>query len=192
MDSILAAEYIGATIRSLLGGRLRFVCACGRAAQAGTIRGVTSSTTDRIAVQSFCFRGFASNEEVAAKAKEIGLAAVEPCRVHVDFTDEAAQDAAIAAYRDAGVRLVSCGVNSITGDAAGAECYFQFARQGRPVGDQRRHHPGRVVGHVRRRRAPGRAVRRERRAAQSRRQRTGSATRRRCRKCSGAPARASG
>ena len=85
-------------------------------------------------MQSYCFRGFASNEEVAAKAREIGVAAVEPCRVHVDFTDEAAQDAAIAAYRDAGVRLVSCGVNSITDDAAGAECYFQFARKaGLPV-----------------------------------------------------------
>ena len=79
----------------------------------GTIRVVTSSTTDKIAVQSYCFRGFASNEEVAAKAKEIGVAAVEPCRVHIDFTDEAAQDAAIAAYRARGVRLVSCGVNAI-------------------------------------------------------------------------------
>ncbi|MDE0227765.1 MAG: sugar phosphate isomerase/epimerase [Spirochaetaceae bacterium] len=95
---------------------------------------MTSSTTDRIAVQSFCFRGFASNEEVAAKAREIGLAAVEPCGVHVDFADEAAQDAAIAAYRDAGVRLVSCGVNSIRGDGSGAECYFRFAcKAGLPV-----------------------------------------------------------
>ncbi len=96
----------------------------------GTIRVVTSSTTDKIAVQSYCFRGFASNEEVAAKAKEIGVAAVEPCRVHIDFTDEAAQDAAIAAYRDAGVRLVSCGVNAIRGDGSDAECCFRFARKG--------------------------------------------------------------
>ena len=95
----------------------------------GTLRVVSSSTTDKIAVQSYCFRGFASNEEVAAKAKEIGVAAVEPCRVHIDFTDEAAQDAAIAAYRDASVRLVSCGVNAIRGDGSDAECCFRFARK---------------------------------------------------------------
>ena len=80
-------------------------------------------------MQSFCFRGFASNEEVAAKAREIGLAAVEPCGVHIDFADDSAHDAAIAAYRDAGVRLVSCGVNTIRGDGSGAEGCFRFARR---------------------------------------------------------------
>lgn len=80
-------------------------------------------------MQSYCFRGFASNEEVAVKAREIGLAAVEPCPVHIDFTDEDAHDAAIAAYRDAGVRLVSCGVNAIRGDGSSAECCFRFAHK---------------------------------------------------------------
>ena len=59
----------------------------------GTIRVVTSSTTDKIAVQSYCFRGFASNEEVAAKAKEIGRGGGRAvCRVHIDFNDEDAHD----------------------------------------------------------------------------------------------------
>lgn len=82
----------------------------------------------KIAVQSFCFRGFRSNEEVAAKVKEIGLSALEPCGVHVDFAAAPARDAALAAYRAAGVELVSCGVNTITGDGSGAEGAFRFAR----------------------------------------------------------------
>ena len=85
--------------------------------------------SQQIAVQSYCFRGFRSNEEVAAKVKEIGLAALEPCGVHVDFGDDAAQDAAIAAYRAAGVELVSCGVNAISGDASDAEGSFRFAQK---------------------------------------------------------------
>ena len=83
----------------------------------------------KIAVQSYCFRGFRSNEQVAAKVKEIGLTALEPCGVHVDFADDAAQDAALAAYDAAGVELVSCGVNSITGDGSAAEGAFRFARK---------------------------------------------------------------
>lgn len=83
----------------------------------------------KIAVQSFCFRGFRSNEEVAAKVKEIGLSALEPCGIHVDFAADAAQDAALAAYRGAGVELVSCGVNAITGDGSAAEGAFRFARK---------------------------------------------------------------
>ena len=82
----------------------------------------------KIAVQSFCFRGFRSNEEVAAKVKEIGLDALEPCGIHVDFAAPAARDAALAAYRAAGVELVSCGVNTITGDGSDAEGAFRFAR----------------------------------------------------------------
>ena len=52
-------------------------------------------------MQSYCFRGFARQRGGRRQGREIGLAAVEPCGVHVDFADEAAQDAAIAAYRDA-------------------------------------------------------------------------------------------
>ena len=83
----------------------------------------------QIAVQSYCFRGFRSNAEVAAKVKEIGLAALEPCGVHVDFADDAAHEAAIADYRAAGVTLVSCGVNAIRGDAGDAEGPFRFAQK---------------------------------------------------------------
>lgn len=88
----------------------------------------------KIAVQSFCFRGFRTNEEVAAKVKAIGLDALEPCGLHVDFAAAGARDAALAAYQAAGVELVSCGVNTITGDGSAAEGAFRFARQaGFPV-----------------------------------------------------------
>ena len=80
-------------------------------------------------MQSFCFRGFSGNAEVAAKVREIGLARVEPCNVHVDFRDETAQDEALAAYRAAGVEVVSCGVNTVAGPTSDADPYFRFARK---------------------------------------------------------------
>ena len=48
----------------------------------------------------------------------------------IDFADDAAHEAAVIAdYRDAGVKLVSCGVNAIRGDAADAEGPFRFAQK---------------------------------------------------------------
>jgi sugar phosphate isomerase/epimerase len=82
-----------------------------------------------IAVQSYCFRGFSSNEEVAAMVRDIGLDRVEPYKAHIDFTDAAAREAALAIYRAAGVDVVSCGVNSLTDSGDTAAPYFQFAQK---------------------------------------------------------------
>lgn len=85
------------------------------------------SKVDEMAVQSFCFRGFKDVKVVAEKVLEIGLDAVELCGVHVDFLDEAGFEGAIAAFRDAGVRIVSIGVQRFKGDAAQEEKFFRFA-----------------------------------------------------------------
>lgn len=82
-----------------------------------------------MAVQSFCFRAFDDNATVAEKVKEIGLKRIEICAKHVDFADESTFDKAIATYKDAGVEIVSIGVNGFKGDAAEEEKYFRFAQK---------------------------------------------------------------
>lgn len=81
-----------------------------------------------LAVQSFCYRGFKSNQELIAKVKETGLARVELCGVHVDFSDESAFETIIGEYRDAGVEIVSIGVNPLKGDEASERKLFDFVR----------------------------------------------------------------
>ena len=82
-----------------------------------------------IAVQSYCFRGYSNNEEVATKVKEIGLTALEPCKVHIDFSNLKAQDTAVTVYQAAGIELVSCGVNLISGNNCTIQRPFQFAKK---------------------------------------------------------------
>lgn len=81
-----------------------------------------------LAVQSYCFRGFKTNPEVARLTREIGVAAIELCGVHAKFGEPATFPEVLAAYRDAGVAVVSIGVETIDGDEAKARHRFEFAR----------------------------------------------------------------
>jgi hypothetical protein len=83
---------------------------------------------NRISVQSFCFRGTKDNAVVAAKVKQCGLAAIELCGVHVDFAAAATFAGAVRTYRDAGVAVVSAGVNGISGDPAKDRPLFEFVK----------------------------------------------------------------
>lgn len=67
-------------------------------------------------VQSYCFRNFKNNADVAAKVREIGLDKVEVCAVHADFHNLAAWKDVVKTYRDAGVQIVSIGVETLVGD----------------------------------------------------------------------------
>ena len=80
-------------------------------------------------VQSYCFRNTNDNAQTAELVKSCGLDTIEVCRVHVDFEDQTAHAPAIEAYRNAGVQLVSIGVNPIGADEAKARCLFEFARK---------------------------------------------------------------
>ena len=87
------------------------------------------STHADFGVQSYCFRHFKDNKEVAAKVKEIGVSKIEVCAVHVDFNDPSGWDDAIAAYADAGVEIVSIGVQTFTGDVEKERQWFEFAKK---------------------------------------------------------------
>lgn len=81
---------------------------------------------DTLAVQSYCFRNFKNNADVAAKVREIGLDRVEVCAVHGDFKNLPSWKEAIKVYRDGGVSIVSIGVQTFDGDPA-EKSYFECA-----------------------------------------------------------------
>jgi sugar phosphate isomerase/epimerase len=68
-------------------------------------------------VQSYCFREFKENADVAKKVREIGLDKIELCGVHADFHKPAAFKEVVKIYGDAGVAIVSFGVETLVGDA---------------------------------------------------------------------------
>lgn len=67
-------------------------------------------------VQSWCFRNFKANAEVARKVREIGLDKIELCCVHADFHNPSAWKDVVKSYRDEGVSIVSIGVETLVGD----------------------------------------------------------------------------
>lgn len=66
-------------------------------------------------VQSYCFRNFKDNKEVAKKVKEIGVSSIEVCGVHANFNDTAGFKEVVKIYKDAGVSIVSLGVQTFKG-----------------------------------------------------------------------------
>ena len=90
-------------------------------------------------VQSYCFRHFKDNAEVAKKVREIGVDSIEVCAVHADFGDLEGWRDVVSTYHDAGVAIVSIGVQNFSGQesdrsffecaaSAGARhisCHFQ-------------------------------------------------------------------
>jgi sugar phosphate isomerase/epimerase len=85
--------------------------------------------TDRLAVQSYCFRGFKDGAAVARMTRQIGVAAVELFTGHADFDQPQAFDTVIETYRGAGVEIVSIGVERIGTDETKARRRFEFLRR---------------------------------------------------------------
>jgi sugar phosphate isomerase/epimerase len=97
------------------------------------------STARDFGVQSYCFREFKNNKDVAAKVREIGVDKVELCGVHANFHQLDTVKEATRIYKDAGVSIISLGVETFKGEAnerdifesaaiAGAKhisCHFQ-------------------------------------------------------------------
>lgn len=79
-----------------------------------------------LGVQSYCFRHFPDNATVAAKVRGIGLEKIELCGVHADFNKPADFDSVTRIYSDAGVAIVSIGVQTFTGDD-GEKAWFECA-----------------------------------------------------------------
>ncbi|MDR3707851.1 MAG: sugar phosphate isomerase/epimerase [Capsulimonadaceae bacterium] len=81
-----------------------------------------------LGIQSWCFRGSKTNDEVIARLKSCGLNGIELCGVHVDFNKPADVAAAVAAYKAAGVSILSSGVNNLSGDVNKDRPLFEFLK----------------------------------------------------------------
>lgn len=86
------------------------------------------SLMDKLAVQSYCFRHFKDNKQVAEMVKQIGLSRIEVCGVHANFNEPSTFDSVIKTYADAGVKIVSIGVEGFGPDEAHARKRFDFAK----------------------------------------------------------------
>ena len=84
---------------------------------------------DNLGAQSYCYRHFKDNATVIEKLKASGVSKIELCGVHADFTDESSFDGIIKQYGDAGVEIVSIGVQGLNGEEAKERHYFEFARR---------------------------------------------------------------
>jgi sugar phosphate isomerase/epimerase len=84
-----------------------------------------------LGLQSYCLRGIKDNAQVAQTVKQCGLQRIEVCGVHTTWDDPAAFGALADQYRDAGVPIVSIGVNRIGTDREVARKLFDCAAAAR-------------------------------------------------------------
>jgi inosose dehydratase len=86
------------------------------------------SVTNRLGVQSYCYRGIKDIPGLIAAVKKTGVDRIELCGVHVDFGRVEQHAAVVAQFRQAGIRIVSTGVNGIPADEARARPMFDFLK----------------------------------------------------------------
>lgn len=79
-------------------------------------------------VQSYCFRNFKDNAEVARMVCDLGLDKIEVCAVHADFNDVEGWKQVVDTYNNAGVSIVSLGVQTFTGDVETERKWFDCAK----------------------------------------------------------------
>ena len=78
-------------------------------------------------VQSYCFRDFKDNADVAKKVRQIGVDKIELCGVHADFNKPETLPGIVKTYNDAGVKIISIGVQTFNG-ADNEEAWFECAK----------------------------------------------------------------
>ena len=78
-------------------------------------------------VQSYCFREFKDNADVAKKVRQIGVDKIELCGVHADFSKPESFGDVVKIYKDAGVSIISLGVQTFKGEAS-EENWFKCAQ----------------------------------------------------------------
>jgi len=79
-------------------------------------------------VQSFCFRNFKDNAVVAQMVRDLGLNKIEVCGVHADFGDVDGWKSVVETYNNAGVDIVSIGVQTFNGNTDVERKWFECAK----------------------------------------------------------------
>lgn len=80
-----------------------------------------------LGVQSYCFRRIKSRSELIANILELGLAEVELCGLHADFSRPEEITGIAGEFKQAGIAITSFGVQKF-GGAPKEKAYFESAR----------------------------------------------------------------
>lgn len=84
-----------------------------------------ASMTERLGVQSWCFREFKTSGQVVEGLKACGVSRLEICGVHIDVAKNA--EATLKAYENAGITISALGVCGFGKDEVAARKAFEFA-----------------------------------------------------------------
>ncbi len=76
---------------------------------------MATSAAMNFGVQSYCFRNFKDNQEVTRLVKQIGVNSIELCGIHGDFEKPEQFKEVVKVYQDAGIDVVSIGVQTFDG-----------------------------------------------------------------------------
>jgi len=89
---------------------------------------VSSDLGTRLGIQSWCFRGFKTHEEVIQALADCKVDKIELSAAHLKPAEESDMAAVLDLYRQAGVTVSSYGVFGIGEDEASARRMFEFAK----------------------------------------------------------------
>lgn len=87
-----------------------------------------NSIKSSIHVQSWSFRAFKTVPQLIEQLKKVGADGTELCGAHADFNDESTFDTVIGQFKQAGLQIVSIGVEGFSGDEAAYEKRFKFLK----------------------------------------------------------------
>jgi inosose dehydratase len=91
---------------------------------------MSENLIDRLAIQSWCFRGFKSHQQVIDALFACGLKNLEISNAHVNPFEQDAEELAgvLAIYRKAGVNITSTGLFYVVPEEAKSRRVFEFVR----------------------------------------------------------------
>lgn len=84
---------------------------------------------ENLGIQSWCYRNFKDLGSFIAELKKANVAATEICGVQIDFSKPKTFGKAIKQFRDAGVDILSIGVQGMRGNVELETNYFEFLKQ---------------------------------------------------------------
>lgn len=82
-----------------------------------------------LGVQSYCFRGFKSNDEVIREMRKCGVDKIEICGIHADFSNPDKFEQQVKPYSDAGIGILSLGVVGLANKPETEESIFACAKR---------------------------------------------------------------
>ena len=86
------------------------------------------SISDRLGIQSYCYRGFEEPERLIEGLRECGVDGLEICGAHWDIGANPDPAAVYKVYSDAGIKVTSFGVHGFSDDEAAARPVFELAK----------------------------------------------------------------